>query len=259
MADGGERGLERELRELGRSLRVPEVDGETMAERVLAQLLAERVPAPAPPPDRRRWLRLRWKALVASLSGLLMVVVLTPPVRASVVEWLGFGGVDVRYEPGAPPPAGRAAVPGCPDPVPLVEAGGRAGFAPPIPGVLGPPDAVTVTGAQPRGVVGLCWRTASGRTVRLDVFPARLDLGFAKQVRVQPQWASLPDGTEAYWFARPHALTFPMTDASGTVWTHSVRPAGPTLLWTRSGGTLTLRLEGIPDRTEALRVAASVR
>ncbi|MFB7865291.1 hypothetical protein [Streptomyces sp. NPDC056069] len=71
--------------------------------------------------------------------------------------------------------------------------------------------------------------------------------------------ASLPDGTEAYWFARPHVLTFPMTDASGTVWTHSVRPAGPTLLWTRSGGTLTLRLEGIPDRTEALRVAASVR
>ncbi|MEV5968816.1 hypothetical protein [Streptomyces sp. NPDC051921] len=259
MTDGGKRGLEEELRALGRDLRVPDVDGATMAERVLAQLLAEGVPVPAPPPDRWRWLRRRWKALVASLSGLLMVVVLTPPVRATVVEWLGFGGVDVRYEPGAPPAPGPAAVPGCPDPVPLAEAGRRAGFAPPVPGALGPPDAVTVTGAEPRGVVGLCWRTAGGRAVRLDAFPARLDLGFAKLVRVQPEWVTLPDGTEAYWFARPHVLTFPMTDASGAAWTHSVRPAGPTLLWTRGGGALTLRLEGIPDRAEALRVAASVR
>ncbi|MFF5975905.1 hypothetical protein ACFY7C_30790 [Streptomyces sp. NPDC012769] len=256
----GDEGLPEELRELGRRLRVPDVDGETMAERVLAQLLAERVPPPAPPPRRFARLRDRWKRLLAVLSGVLVVLVLTPPVRAGVVDWLGFGGVDVRYEPGASPAPG-APVPGCPEGaagVGLAEAGRRAGFVPGVPAALGAPDAAAVTGAPPRAVVGLCWRTGQGRTVRLDVFPGRLDLGFAKTVRTPPEWVALPGGTEAYWFARPHLLTFPMTDAAGGSWTPSTRTAGPTLLWTGSGGALTFRLEGITDRAEAIRIAGSV-
>ncbi|MER7818820.1 hypothetical protein ABTX79_26500, partial [Streptomyces sp. NPDC096153] len=42
------RGLPEELRELGRGLPVPPVDAESMAERVLARLIAESVPAPVP-------------------------------------------------------------------------------------------------------------------------------------------------------------------------------------------------------------------
>ncbi|GAA3391843.1 hypothetical protein [Streptomyces roseoviridis] len=255
-----EGGLPKELRELGRRLPVPDVDGGTMAERVLAQLLAERVPPPAPPPRRLAWLRDRWKRLLAAFSGLLVVLVLTPPVRAGVVEWLGFGGVDVRYEPGARPAPG-APVPGCPAGGPglsVAEAGRRAGFTPVLPRALGAPDAVTVTGAGPRAVVGLCWRAGEGSVVRLDVFPGSLDLGFAKSVRSPPQGVALPDGTEAYWFARPHLLTFPLTDPAGGSWTASTRTAGPTLLWTGNGGALTLRLEGVADRAEAIRIAGSV-
>ncbi|MEU3746644.1 MULTISPECIES: hypothetical protein [Streptomyces] len=258
-----------ELRELGRRLRVPDVDGGSMAERVLAQLLAEHVPTPVPElpgpgPWRRRWGRVRaWlrekrRVLVAGLTGVLIVLVLTPPVRAAVADWFGFGGVAVRYDPeGRTAPPGGA-VPGCPDPVPLAEAGRRAGFEPAIPGVLGPPDAVAVTGSAERGraVISLCWR-AGERTVRLDEFPARLDIGFAKEVRTQPEWVDLPDGAQGYWFAAPHLLTVPMTDGTGGIWTHEVRTAGPTLLWTRGGGALTFRLEGIPDREEARRTAES--
>ncbi|WP_371635755.1 hypothetical protein OG988_15150 [Streptomyces zaomyceticus] len=265
MADEG---LPDELRELGRRLRVPDVDGESMAERVLAQLLAERVPTPGPEPVpvRRRWwaavrgwTRERWRALVAGLTGVLIVLVLTPPVRAAVADWFGFGGVAVRYDPdGRRPPAGGT-VPGCPEPVPLAEAGRLAGFEPLIPKSLGAPDAVAVTGSAERGraVISLCWRDGA-RTVRLDEFPARLDLGFAKQVRVRPEWVDLPDGAQGYWFAAPHLLTFPMTDGTGSAWTHEVRTAGPTLLWTRNGSALTFRLEGIPDREEARRAAESV-
>lgn len=269
-ADDVRTGLPGELRELGRRLRVPDVDGDSMAERVLAQLLAEQVPAPAPAPRGFERLRRRWRALLAALSGLLIVLVLTPPVRATVADWFGFGGVEVSYDPGARP-ALDAVVPGCPDPVPLAEAGRLAGFEPLIPRALGAPDAVTVTGSAERGraVISLCWR-GGGRgdgdsdgghgsgVVRLDQFPARLDLGFGKQVRTPPQGVTLPDGTEGYWFASPHLLTFPMTDASGSVWTHSVRTAGPTLLWTRNGGSLTLRLEGEPALAEALRTAGTV-
>ncbi|MEU3431291.1 hypothetical protein [Streptomyces gardneri] len=261
--------LPEELRDLGRRLRVPDVDGGSMAERVLAQLLAEHVPTPAPElpgPWRRRWARVRaWvrerrRALVAGLTGVLIVLVLTPPVRAAVADWFGFGGVTVRY---AHDPAGRTAppggaVPGCSDPVPAAEAGRRAGFEPVIPGALGAPDAVSVTGSAERGraVISLCWRVGE-RTVRLDEFPARLDIGFAKEVTTQPEWVDLPDGAQGYWFAAPHLLTVPMTDGTGGSWTHEVRTAGPTLLWTRSGGALTFRLEGIPDREEARRTAES--
>ncbi|MEU6883428.1 hypothetical protein [Streptomyces sp. NPDC046712] len=260
-------GLSDELRDLGRHLRVPDVDGETMAERVLAQLLTEQVPTPVP---RRRfawarrawlpfaWLRGRWKALIAALSGVLVVLVLTPPVRATVADWFGFGGVEVRYDPGAHPAPG-AAVPGCPDPVPLEEAARRAGFTPLTPSALRTPDAVSVTGSAERGraVVSLCWRGDGGRTVRLDEFPARLDMGFGKQVQTHPEWVDMPDGDQGYWFAEPHLLRFPMTDASGEEWTHSIRTAGPTLLWTRNAGALTLRLEGEPSLTEARRIAGS--
>ncbi|MEU2115395.1 hypothetical protein ABZ567_07025 [Streptomyces sp. NPDC016459] len=269
-----------ELRELGRRLRVPDVDGGTMAERVLAQLLAERVPTPTPEgvpgwlpgPGRRRrwtstwasawaWARERWRALVAGLTGVLIVLVLTPPVRAAVVDWFGFGGVAVRYDPEGRrvPGGGSVPVPGCAEPVPLAEAGRRAGFEPLIPGALGAPDAVTVTGSAERGraVISLCWRDG-GRTVRLDEFPARLDIGFAKQVRTRPEWVDLPDGAQGYWFAAPHLLTVPLTDGAGTAWTHEVRTAGPTLLWTRSGGARTFRLEGIPGREEARRAAESL-
>ncbi|MGW6394578.1 hypothetical protein ACWFR1_29645 [Streptomyces sp. NPDC055103] len=264
--------LPSELRELGRRLRVPDVDGESMAERVLAQLLAERVPTPVPEPlpaERRWWTsvresarrgaRERWRALVAVLTGVLIVLVLTPPVRAAVADWFGFGGVVVRHDPGGRRVSVGGAVPGCPDPVPLAEAGRRAGFEPLIPGALGPPDAVVVTGSAERGraVIGLCWRDGE-RTVRLDEFPARLDIGFAKEVRTQPEWVELPDGGQGYWFAAPHLLTVPLADGTGGVWRHEVRTAGPTLLWTWSGGALTFRLEGIPDREEARRTAESV-
>lgn len=250
-------GLPDELRELGRHLKVPDVGGETMAERVLAQLLAEQVPAPV---RRRRFegLRRRWKALLAALSGVLVVLVLTPPVRATVADWFGFGGVEVRYDPGARPAPG-AAVPGCSPAVPLKEAGRKAGFEPLIPTALGVPDAVSVTGSAERGraVISLCWHGADGATVRLDEFPARLEASFAKQVQTHPDWVDLPDGAEGYWFAEPHLLRFPMTDADGRTWTHSIRTAGPTLLWTRNAGTLTLRLEGEPSLSRARAVAES--
>ncbi|ORT59538.1 hypothetical protein [Streptomyces sp. CB03238] len=259
-----ERGLERELRELGRGLRVPDVGGQSMAERVLAQLLAESVPVPVPvaePPGRgeriRAWARRRWRALGVALSGALVVLVLTPPVRAAVADWFGFGGVQVRYDPSATPaPGASPVVPGCASPVPLAEAGRRAGFEPRVPGALGAPDAVSV-GEAPGGrhVVSLCWHEP-GRTIRLDEFPARLDVGFGKTVREEPEYVELGGVGPGYWFARPHLLTFPMTDGEGRLWTHSQRTAGPTLLWTGHDG-LTLRLEGEPSQTRARAIAES--
>lgn len=252
--------LRQELRGLGRGIGIPDVDGETMAERVLAQLLAEAVPPPALPGRAERfshWTRRRWRALTVVLSGVMVVLVLTPPVRATVADWFGFGGVEVRYDPTTTPrPAAQP--PWCHAPVPLAEAERRAGFRARLPDGLGDPDAVSVTaGPAGRSVVSLCW-SERGRTIRLDQFPAKLDLGFAKQARLMPEFVTLSGGT-GLWFAEPHLLRFGMTDARGEAWTQAERTAGPTLLWTAADERTTLRLEGVAQLLRAKEIAESTR
>ena len=286
---GGSR-LPEELRALGRSLDAPGAAGsESMVERVLEQILAEGLPVPVAEPvgagpdgvgraevglagvgERlravRRWTRTRWRSLTAVLCGLLTVLALTPPVRAAVLDWFDFGGVEVRYDPSAVPSPG-AGVPGCGRSVPLAQAERRAGFGPVVPGALGAPDAVTVTGEpQGRFLVSLCWRE-DGHTIRLDEFPARLDLGFAKTVREPPEWIEMEpaasDGSVqdfALWFPRPHLLGFWLVDADGDRFTHEERTAGPTLLWTHETveGDMTLRLEGVASKGRAVEIAKSL-
>lgn len=263
----GARRLPEELRALGRSLDPPGGTGATMAERVIAQVIAESVPAPvAEPPGLvsrlRSWLRARRRILTAALCGLLTAAVLTPPVRAAVFEWFDFGGVEVRYDPSGTPPT-EAGVPGCGvgdgdgdgDGVSLSEAERRAGFVPAVPEALGAPDSVAVTrkpGA--RVVVTLCWRD-EGRTIRLDEFGARLDPSFSKRVTEHPEWVHVGRET-GLWFPRPHRLTFWMVEGDGDRWTRSERTAGPTLLWTH-GPDLTLRLEGVASKERALEIGKS--
>ncbi|MEU0787440.1 hypothetical protein ABZ341_38610 [Streptomyces sp. NPDC006173] len=277
--------LRDELVALGRALDGPGTNaadpGESMAERVLSELLAmETSPAPArlsegtpatvagrPGPGAplrsvRRRLRERRRVLMAGLCGAVTVLVLTPPVRAAVVDWFDFGGVEVRYDPSAAPSAG-ARVPGCPGPsLTSAQAARRAGFTPPVPGVLGAPDTITVT-PEPQGrlLMNLCWRE-HGRTVRIDAFPARLDIGFTKTVREPPEWLSIDDGetpgSPALWFARPHRLSFRLLDADGDSFSHAERTAGPTLLWTHHG-EVTLRLEGVSSKARALDIARSLK
>ncbi|MFF1718961.1 hypothetical protein [Streptomyces sviceus] len=283
--------LPEELRALGRSLDAPGAGGtESMVERVLEQILAERLPVPvaqAPGPGERlravrRWARARarWRSLTAALCGLLTVLALTPPVRAAVLDWFDFGGVEVRYDPSAVPSPG-AEVPGCGRSLSLAQAERRAGFEPLVPAALGAPDAVTVT-TEPRGrsLVSLCWRER-GRIVRLDEYPARLDIGFTKRVWEQPEWLSLPGDSSggdspggdssglgavndtALWFPRPHLLSFWLVDAAGSHYTSEQRTAGPTLLWMHGSGLLdmpdvTLRLEGVASKARAVEISASL-
>lgn len=270
--------LPEELRALGRSLDAPGAGGgagaESMVERVLEQILAERLAVPvAQPPGPgerlravRRWTRTRWRALTATLCGLLAVLALTPPVRAAVLDWFDFGGVEVRYDPSAVPSPG-AEVPGCGRSVSFAQAERRAGFAPLVPKALGTPGAVTVT-AEPQGrfLMSLCWREG-GHTIRLDEFPQRLDPSFAKTLREPPEWIALggPPGADgvqdhALWFPHPHLLGFWLVDDDGDRFTRTERTAGPTLLWIHHGGgaSVTLRLEGVASKERAVKIAQSL-
>ncbi|MEU5977106.1 hypothetical protein [Streptomyces sp. NPDC047315] len=278
--------LEAELRALGRSITLPDVDGETMAERVLSSLLADQVPdhvtAPAPAPvgraeklrawlhgRLRKWLRQHRRSLTVTLSGTLVALALTPPVRASIMEWadgFDFGGIVVRYDPGRPPPAvdRSAGVPGCGEPLARAEAERKAGFEALVPAELGAPDAFSTTaGPAGRSMLTLCWDDDDGQVTRLDQFPARLDPGFTKTSAEQPEWVPLGDGTgenaTGLWFARPHLLHFTLLDQKSARWEERRRTAGPTLLWMSPDGRTTLRLEGVPTLTRAVGIAESLR
>ncbi|MZD07609.1 hypothetical protein GTW43_23045 [Streptomyces sp. SID5785] len=254
--------LPEELRALGRLMNGPDGAGETMAERVLAQIIAEHVPAPVAEPSGARertrrvraWFGRRWRLLTAALCGVASVVVLTPPVRAAVYDWFGFGGVEIHYDPSASPSPGRP-VPGCGSPLTMDDAARAAGFRPLVPAALGSPDAVSVT-PEPGGrtLLSLCWRGGEG-TIRLDEFPAQLDIGYAKTITSQPEWVAVNHDT-GLWFAREHELSFWMFDGEGRRWHRSERPAGPTLLWTH-GAKVTLRLEGVTSEKKALDIARS--
>ncbi|MHA5053594.1 hypothetical protein [Streptomyces sp. SD15] len=261
--------LPEELRALGRSLDPTGAAGsESMVERVLEQILADQVPVPVAQPPRpgerlravRRWARAHRRALSAGLCGLLTVLVLTPPVRAAVLDWFDFGGVEVRHDPSAVPSHG-ARVPGCGPSLTPAQAQRRAGFAPVTPPALGTPDAVTVT-REPEGrfLMSLCWRE-QGRTVRLDEYPARLDPAFTKTVRKSPEYVPLGAATDfthtALWFPEPHLLSFWLVDEDGNRFTRSKRTAGPTLLWIHGGG-MTLRLEGVASKARAVEIAKSL-
>ncbi|MDX3214957.1 hypothetical protein PV318_05295 [Streptomyces sp. ME02-6991-2B] len=240
--------LQEELHETGRWLRIPAPSPDSVAEQVLARLLAEAAQVPAAvAPGRaaraRAWAAARWRALVALLCAVLVVLVLTPPVRAAVADWFGFGGVVVHRDPAARP--GTGAPPPVRGDAPLDGAY--------VPVELGEPDGVAVIDGG--RVLSMSWQV-DGRTVRLDQFRATVDAVFLKTVGDAAEWVDLGPGIDyGVWFAEPHYVR--LVDPRGRTRDEAPRAAGPTLVWQR--GTTTLRLEGVPDRERALAVARSAQ
>ncbi|HET7477156.1 MAG TPA: hypothetical protein VFJ97_14200 [Dermatophilaceae bacterium] len=194
-------------------------------------------------PDRRGIPR-RWRVAVAVPLLLLALVALVPPVRAEVASWFG---IEVRSAPGpapstAPaPPAARGTS--------LTEAARRVGFTPSVPTALGPPAGVEVS--PDRRVVSMTWERPGGR-VRLDQFAGSLSPLFVKSVFDAAEYVAVR-GDTGLWFARPHLVQ--VIDRSGAEHVLPARPARATLVW--QAGGLTLRLEGIGTREEAVAVASS--
>ncbi|WP_253911393.1 hypothetical protein [Streptomyces sp. CNQ-509] len=236
------------------------VDVEGVVAGVMGRVAGEPVPVAGWRARVRRRVRGRRRVLLAGFAAVLVGLVLAAPVRAGVASFFDFGGVAVRTAPssapsgpGAPPPG---AVPGC-GALTLDAAARRAGFRPPVPPRLGAPDAAGVS-ADGR-MVSLCWaagRGAGGDAVRLDAFRGTLDPLVGKTSPVPPEWEQVGTGT-ALWFPEAHRLELLLRAPGGSTYTRTVRTAGPTLLWQGPDG-LTLRLEGVPAKQEALRLAESV-
>jgi len=223
--------LERTLYELAAATRYPPTPD-----------LSARVVAAIPPRHRRRRLVAIAIAIAVVALGVAFAV---QPARSAILDWLGFGPIEVQRVaklPAVPhtprPSLGRATT--------LADASRQAGFRILVP--PGQPDGVFVGAGEVTLVYGrLLLSELRGR----DVFVARKVVGpgtRAEDVRVA--------GAPGLWLSgAPHLFAY--LDANGAFRQGRIHLAGNTLLWEH--GTLILRLEGAKTKTQALRIAASVR
>lgn len=240
-----------DLRALGQELTVPTQD-ELLVTKVMTRLADE----PVPSRSRRAetvgragdWLRTRRKAVAAALTAVVVALALTPPVRAAVAEWFGFGGVIVREDPG-PGPTSAPPPPAAGSRLALEDAGALVGFDPMVPAELGRPDGVAVS--DDRRVLSLSWRDAGETAVRLDEFDGRLAPVFGKLAATTAMVDV--DGVTYLWFSAPHEVV--VLDHDGRERTETARLAGRTLIWERDG--MTLRLEGEMSMDRAITIARS--
>jgi hypothetical protein len=181
-------------------------------------------------------------------AAILVTLLATPPVRATVADWFSFGGVLVQR--GSPAPGTVSPPPTVAQGRSLSEAADVVDFPVWLPAELGVPDGVEVS--ADRRMVSMSWTTGEQDVVRLDQFDARLDFTVAK--RAPGVYYASVGGTDALWFEEPHEVV--LIEPDGSRRTESARLAGHTLIW--QVGFTTLRLEADVSRERAVEIAESV-
>jgi hypothetical protein len=236
--------LAQELRDLGRAVQIPSLDADALTARTMARL-AEPVRATAA--GRRRWRwpsipRRRRQALAGAVAGLIIVLALTPPVRAAVADWFG---VIVRS--GAP--AESEPIPHAGPSLSLADARELVSFEPVEPQTLGTPDGVEVS---PDGrVLSMTWSDSDGGVIRLDQFSG-VEPIYLKESQRAAEMVDVDD-TTALWFDGPHHVV--RLDEDGREYVETARSAGPTLIM--PVGEVTVRIDGL-DRSAAIETARSL-
>jgi hypothetical protein len=217
----------------------------------LASTVRGRIEAQPPRRLPRPRLAIAFVALLVAVGAVLAV----PPARTEVLDWFGFGGVEIRRVgelPQVPPDAqlvlGR--------PVSLDRARALSQHAVLVPRENGleRPDLVYVDTSSPGSAVALVY--GSRERPRLLVLEFRAAPLIEKALTIETRVEELSvNGQRGLWIEGPRHEFFYRT-FSGEHMRDTQRLAGNTLLWTR--GELTLRIEGDLTKAEAIRIAESM-
>ena len=244
--------LELKLLALGRGLDAPQVPD--LWPPVRAGLAAGPV---AQRFRKRRALVLAFAALAVAVAAAFAV----PPARTAILDWLSLRGVKIERLPELPrAPVGADLRLG--RPVSLAEARRLAGYRVLLPSLVGfeRPSEVWFGPSLPGGQVAFVYRRSDSRHPRILLTQFRAEPGFqyigklaGPGTRIEPVTV---DGEPGYWLeGEPHAFLF--VDPQGRIRDETLRLAGNTLLWKH--GALTLRLEGVRTKAEALAIARAMR
>lgn len=226
--------LERALYELAAATRYPPTPD--IATRVVSATRVRR--------HRRRLIAIALAITVVAFG----VAFAVPPARSAILDWLGFGPIGVQRVEKLPP------VPRSPE--------------------LSLGEATTLAGARRRTrfrILLPTGRAADAVHIRADIGEVTLVYGqlllserrgsnvFVAQKVVGPETTieevSVTDSPGLWLAGAPHLFAY--LDEHGRFKQGRIRLVGNTLLWQH--GTLVLRLEGATTKTEALRIAVSVR
>lgn len=235
--------LELELRRLGAEVAWPETPD-------LGRAVRRRIEGP---PERRfhpRALAIALAVLAVAVGAVLAV----PPARTAILDWLGFGGVEIRRveELSGVPPEARLVLG---ERTTLAEAQRRSGHPVLVPVDSAAPDAVYLDTASPGNPVALVYGSlAEPRLLVLEFRAAPLiEKELVSATQVEPVRVG---GEQGLWIEGPrHEFVYRTLEGEEAIDTQ--RLAGNTLLWKR--GSLTLRLEGDLSKDEAIRIAESMR
>ncbi len=258
-----EAGLERALSALAREVAFPETPD-------LAGAVRARIEAAEGTPQLRDRTRLRWAILGAAALVLVagLAVALSPAARDAVADWLGLGGIRIRYAPSPRPTSstGRRLALGAPST--LEGARAEVDFDVILPSVtgLGSPDAVYVSQVPPGGRVSLVYgpraglpeTSETGAGMIVTEWQASIDGDVGEKVlgAESDLVRTTVGGRFALWIEGPHAFYF-YRDKTGRIREDTLRFAANTLLWERDG--VTLRIESDLGLEATRRIAESMR
>jgi hypothetical protein len=236
--------LELALRRLGDELDWPETPDLTAGVR-------RRLEAPPEPRFWRRTLAVALAVLVVAVGAIMAV----PPARTAILDWLGFGGVEIRRVSELPqvPSEGRLVLG---ERVSLDRARALAEHPVLVPDEAGyeQPDAVYVDPFAPGRPVALVYGPLERPRLLVLEFRAAplIEKALLGETRVEQVTV---DGARGLWIEGPRHEFFYRT-LEREAMRDTQRLAGNTLLWTR--GPLTLRIEGDLSKAEAIRIAESM-
>jgi hypothetical protein len=205
---------------------------------------------------KRRLLGRTLAIALAVLAVAVGAVFAVPPARTAILDWLGFGGVEIRRVDELPevvPAEGRLVLG---DRVTIERARALAEHPVLIPDVEGlrRPDAVYVDPSAPGKPVALVYGPVAEPRLLLLQFRAAplIEKALLNETRVE---RITVDGAPGLWIEGPRHEFFYRT-LEREAMRDTQRLAGNTLLWTR--GPLTLRIEGDFSKAEAIRIAESM-
>ena len=236
--------LELELRRLGGEVSWPETPD-------LAGTVRRRIEARPGRRFRPRTLAIALAILVVGVGAVLAV----PPARTAILDWLGFGGVEIRRVAELPqvPSEGRLVLG---ERVSLERARALSEHPVLVPEEAGfeQPNAVYVDPFAPGRPVALVYGPL-GRP-RLLVLEFRAAPLIEKAVLSETRVERITVGeAPGLWIEGPRHEFFYRT-LEREAMRDTQRLAGNTLLWMR--GPLTLRIEGELSKAEAIRIAESM-
>lgn len=214
-----------------------------------------------PPADRG--LRVGWKAAVAALAALVVVVAL-PAGRQAIADLLGVAGIEIFFTDDAPSTDSTTLDLG--EPVPLEVAGDRMGLPIALPALsyVGAPDAIHLQGGSPV-IVHATWAAAPGLPAVSGTDIGLLLTQFRTPIEQTVFYKELTESTSvemtavgdhpAQWIeGAPHQLTYQTTQ--GTQTRQVSRLAANVLIWESDG--VTYRLESGLGPEAARRIAEAL-